>query len=92
MDMKTNLCIITMVLFTLLPEFVLSAPLNESAGYQLKQDLSEMNISDFELDLNVRLSIPEINSVPAVDLWAILLRPTGSEKLPTILIATCYRR
>jgi len=90
--MKTIFCIITMVLFTLMPEFVLSAPLNESAGYQLKQNLSEMNISDFELDLNVRVSIPEINSVPAVDLWAIILRPNGSEKLPTILIATCYRR
>jgi len=31
-------------------------------------------------------------TIPAVDLWAILVRPAGDKKLPTIVVPTCYRR
>ncbi|MEN6476210.1 MAG: CocE/NonD family hydrolase [Syntrophaceae bacterium] len=31
-------------------------------------------------------------TIPAVDLWAILVRPGGDKKLPTIVVPTCYRR
>jgi len=31
-------------------------------------------------------------TIPAIDLWAILVRPGGDKKLPTIVVPTCYRR
>ncbi len=32
------------------------------------------------------------STIPAVDLWAILVRPGGGTRLPTIVVPTCYRR
>lgn len=31
-------------------------------------------------------------TIPPIDLWAILVRPGGGKKLPTIVVPTCYRR
>jgi uncharacterized protein len=58
-------------------------------------ELSKNSILDAKIDLNVRVTVP-LSANPYsegdTDLWATVIRPSGSEKLPTIVVATPYRR
>ena len=82
-----------------------AAMLASDAGENLIKALQDMGLDDdVEVSLNVRIPIPDQmrgpgtgkqEIIPGLDLWATLLRPKGAkpdEKLPTILISTCYRR
>jgi hypothetical protein len=61
----------------------------------INNQLAKYSIEDAKVDLNVRVTIPKSEN-PYSDadlcLWATVIRPGGSVKLPTILIATPYRR
>lgn len=69
--------------------------LTDTAAAQLQSELAKNNITGAKIDLNVRVTIPKSanpHSADDIDLWATVIRPGGSEKLPTILVATPYRR
>lgn len=69
--------------------------LSDTAAEQIQKELTKNNILDAKIDLNVRVTIPQSanpHSSGDIDLWATVIRPGGSEKLPTILVATPYRR
>ena len=58
----------------------------------LKQALSAKGYEDAVCQFNLRISIPEMGENEAVDLWGTLIKHAGDEPLPTILVATPYRR
>ena len=58
----------------------------------LAKALSLKGYRDAICQFNLRVAIPERDGDPAVDLWATLIKHKGDEKLPTILVATPYRR
>ncbi|MBN2158972.1 MAG: hypothetical protein JW807_06220 [Spirochaetes bacterium] len=61
----------------------------------INKELEKNNIFGAKLDLNVRVTVPASEnpySSGDCDLWATVIRPSGSEKLPTIVVATPYRR
>ncbi len=61
----------------------------------MRTELAKAGADDAKIDLNVRVTIPASANPHAdgdIDLWATVIRPAGSEKLPTILVATPYRR
>lgn len=67
--------------------------LSEKAA--IEQQLAKSKVSGAKIDLNVRITIPRSQNPEAdsdIDLWATVIRPSGSEKLPTIVVATPYRR
>ncbi len=69
--------------------------LSSTAATQLQNELAKNSILGAKIDLNVRVTIPKSEnpySDSDIDLWATVIRPSGSEKLPTILVATPYRR
>ncbi len=69
--------------------------LSASTASTIKAKLTDNSILNAKVDLNVRVTIPRSEnpySDADLDLWATVIRPGGSEKLPTILIATAYRR
>ncbi|TFH39158.1 MAG: CocE/NonD family hydrolase, partial [Chrysiogenales bacterium] len=61
----------------------------------IRQELNKAGAGGAKIDLNVRVTVPSLENPHAdadTDLWATVVRPDGSEKLPTILVATPYRR
>ncbi|MBU0995328.1 MAG: CocE/NonD family hydrolase [Proteobacteria bacterium] len=58
----------------------------------IKQALAFKGYQDAVCQFNLRIAIPEIDGAEAVDLWATLIKHAGDEPLPTILVATPYRR
>ncbi|MBP7738316.1 MAG: CocE/NonD family hydrolase [Spirochaetes bacterium] len=69
--------------------------LTEATAASIKSQLASNNILNAKIDLNVRVTVPKSEnpySDSDLDLWATVVRPGGSEKLPTILMATPYRR
>ncbi|OHD66493.1 MAG: hypothetical protein A2176_03890 [Spirochaetes bacterium RBG_13_51_14] len=69
--------------------------MTESELTNLKDELEKNNIYDAKIDVNVKVTIPQSENPHSngdVDLWATVIRPAGSEKLPTILMASPYRR
>ncbi len=69
--------------------------LDLSSGKTLVNALVERGISGVSIDLNVRVTVPVSENPHAdeeIDLWGTLIRPAGSGKLPTILVAAPYRR
>lgn len=58
----------------------------------LSKALSLEGYQDAICQFNLRVAIPEIDGNPAVDLWATLIKHQGDERLPTILVATPYKR
>jgi len=62
---------------------------------QISGELSKSGILNAKIDLNVRVTVPQTENPYSdgdTDLWATVIRPSGSEKLPTIVVATPYRR
>jgi putative CocE/NonD family hydrolase len=69
--------------------------LSSSSAADLSSALTKNGYVDARTDLNVRITIPKSEnpySTGDVDLWATVVRPGGSEKLPTIVVACPYRR
>ncbi|HPS56644.1 MAG TPA: CocE/NonD family hydrolase [Spirochaetota bacterium] len=69
--------------------------LSSSDKAQIEEELEKNDVEDAKIDLNVRITIPKSENPEAdsdLDLWATVIRPAGSEKLPTIVVATPYRR
>ena len=69
--------------------------LSSTAAENINNQLTQYNILDAKVDLNVRVTVPKAENPHSdrdLDLWATVIRPGGSEKLPTILVATPYRR
>ncbi|MBU0991082.1 MAG: CocE/NonD family hydrolase [Proteobacteria bacterium] len=58
----------------------------------LTQALAFKGYEDAICQFNLRIAIPEIDGNEAVDLWGTLIKHAGDEPLPTILVATPYRR
>ena len=72
-----------------------SGQLSSAATSQINEALASNNILNAKIDLNVRVTVPKSENPHSdgdTDLWATVIRPGGSEKLPTILMATPYRR
>ncbi len=71
-----------------------------SDGLDIKTGLEEKGISGTLIDINVGINVPKSENpyIPPgeedVNLWATVVRPvqSGSEKLPTILLASGYTR
>lgn len=68
-------------------------------GPEEKQDMITQTIrslgplyKDAIVEFNLRIQVPEIQGLEPVDLWATLVRHSGDQKLPTIIVATPYRR
>lgn len=59
---------------------------------QIRQRLDKMGLTGYVLDLNVQVPVPGLADQPPVTLWATVIRPASDKKLPTILMATPYRR
>lgn len=57
----------------------------------LMNRLSELGLNDLVIDLNVRIPVPATAAQPAVDLFGTVIRH-GTKNMPTILVATAYRR
>jgi uncharacterized protein len=70
---------------------VWSQPLDGSVASELQSRLAAQGVGGCAIDLNVRVPVPGTPDDPPVDLWATVIRHEG-EQLPTILIATPYRR
>ena len=69
--------------------------LSSAAKDQISDELSKNSILNAKIDLNVRVTVPQSENPHSdgdTDLWATVIRPSGSEKLPTIVVATPYRR
>jgi predicted acyl esterase len=69
--------------------------LSSAAAENINNQLAQYGIFDAKVDLNVRVTVPKAENPHSdrdIDLWATVIRPGGSVKLPTILIAIPYRR
>ncbi len=92
---KGRLIVLLLLVFsvsTVISGNISAGELGDSEGLILRQKLAEKGIINFKLDLNVRVPVPANAGCKALDLWGTLIRPSGGEKLPTILVATPYRR
>ena len=72
-----------------------SGQLTSSDRDLIEEELAKNNVQGAKIDLNVRITIPQSENPESdgdTDLWATVIRPSGSEKLPTIVVATPYRR
>jgi uncharacterized protein len=91
--LKVNSWIISVICFVLL--YPLTAPragvLGDDALAALKSRAIALGIQDIVIDLNARVTVPATPDEPSVDLFATVIRH-GDRKLPTILVATPYRR
>ncbi|MFY9398640.1 MAG: CocE/NonD family hydrolase [Desulfomonilia bacterium] len=70
---------------------VFAGELDESMLDELQLRASEIGVGDYAIDLNVRIPVPGTPVQPPVDLFGTVIRHKG-ESLPTILVATPYRR
>jgi hypothetical protein len=57
---------------------------------KLQEKIESLGISDLNVDLNLKVSVPANIGGEAVELWATAI--THDEPCPTILISTPYRR
>lgn len=80
----------SMVFFTLGTSF--SGEIPEEDQHILLKALDAEGYSDAVVQFNLRIKIPKIADNTPVDLWGTLIKHAGDEPLPTILVATCYRR
>lgn len=58
----------------------------------ISEALSGNGYEDAVIQFNLRVKIPEIGENEPADLWGTLIKHAGDEPLPTIFIATAYRR
>ena len=66
-----------------------------TSSSEIETRLGKYNISDVVVDLNVPITIPRSknpHSSGDCTLWATVIRHSNGKKLPTILVATPYRR
>ncbi len=62
---------------------------------KIQEGLAGNNVSNTQIQLNVKITIPKSDNPYATsdgELWATVIRPSGGEKLPTILQVTPYGR
>lgn len=89
--MKNWLVLLSLLwIFTPSPS-ALAAALGPESADMLKNSLASQGLSDLALDLNVRIPVAGTPNMPAVDLYGTVIRH-GNQRLPTILVATPYRR
>jgi len=72
-----------------------SGLITESDGAGIVESLTKNKVYNAYVDLNVRITVPASenpDSETDIDLWATVIRPAGGKKLPTIVLATPYRR
>lgn len=73
----------------------ISKLVTETAGTKIAESLKSTRILNAYVDLNVRITVPlseNPRSESAISLWATVIRPAGGKNLPTIVLATPYRR
>jgi uncharacterized protein len=86
--------IIVYIIFFAIATAAPASAINLSSGVErgIRERLAKLGLTDYVLDLNVRVPVPGFDGQPAVDLWATIIRPVPDKKLPVILLATPYRR
>ncbi len=91
--------ILALILIVILVHFApVSAVAANDVEANIKEQIEATGLTDYVLDMNVEIEVPERErfntdaTIPGVKLIALIIRPQGDTKLPTILIATGYRR
>ncbi|MEI6127947.1 MAG: CocE/NonD family hydrolase, partial [Pseudomonadota bacterium] len=69
-----------------------SSPFLNDTEREIRQRLELLGLTDYVLELNVKVPVPGAVAQEQVNLWATLIRPDPDKKKPTILVATPYRR
>ncbi|HNY64083.1 MAG TPA: CocE/NonD family hydrolase [Deltaproteobacteria bacterium] len=82
--------VVCLVLFALAPA-ALAGVLGDEALDRLDSGVSGLGIKGLAIDLNACIQVPGTPDQPAARLYATVIRHEG-RKLPTILVATPYRR
>lgn len=92
--MRVSMCFALFFLAASLPSLGLAQEmLNDKDVRQLRTSLGQSGVFGAEIVPNVEIAIPARSGNPAHRIWGSLIRPTTqARKLPTILIATGYRR
>ena len=92
---RVYLSFVFAILTILLSSTIYAGELNQERRNHIKEILEAIHWDGFHdavIQYNLRIKIPEIDGHSAIDTWGTLIKHTGEEKRPTIVVSTPYRR